>query len=121
MEQVNPEQVNAVLPPPVEPPQDVWANAIAGALDDLRAPEDLADLLPENDLAPDGDQADPVQWDEDGPTVAGETNGGTDPDDQADDAGWSNHDWTGADSPPDHAEADHHNLGSEGTDPGFSP
>ena len=38
-----------VLGPPVEPPADVWANALAGALHDPRSPDELADLLPVDD------------------------------------------------------------------------
>lgn len=38
-----------VLGAPVEPPEDVWLNALSGALDDPRSPEELGHLVPSDD------------------------------------------------------------------------
>lgn len=55
-----------VLPQPVDPAADVWASVLSGAFDDSRSPEELAWLLPPEEVQPDagvGDQLDPDEDD----------------------------------------------------------
>lgn len=90
--------VNRVLGPPVEPPEDVWAVALSGALEDERPPAELAALLPGPAAPPGGAEADPDPDEGDpGPDPADSDALPDDPDpDDADpdDASWPA--WEGA-------------------------
>lgn len=46
------DELNPVLGPLVEPPAEVWAVALSGALEDARALAEFADLVPDDDGTP---------------------------------------------------------------------
>ncbi|MBM7783740.1 hypothetical protein [Tenggerimyces flavus] len=90
-------ELRPLLGPPVEPPEDVWAAALAGALDDPREAGELAALVPDSEAAtpevlpaealdeePGDLVADEPEWAaEEGPDLEQHVDGPGD-----DDAGW---------------------------------
>jgi hypothetical protein len=51
------DELRPVLGPPIEPPADVWAATVSGAVDDRRSGAELAALVPGFGYAPDGSAA----------------------------------------------------------------
>ncbi len=95
--------LNPLLGAPLEPPEDVWAAAVSGALDDARDPAELAALVPDVEDALDAAApAGEPQADDDGPADPGP--GTDDPGRWGDDVdhGQSAHQ---AEAPPDADDA----------------
>ena len=89
------DDLEPVLGAPVEPPADVWADALSGALEESRHPAELALLIPS--VAGAGQEvADPSEQegvDEDGPDAADPWLTAADDEHIEADADWSTADW----------------------------